>query len=74
MADEAKWSEALREFVERRESLGSHDERIFWDEYYGEEAFNKFALIEKATSWKCFLKWLDALDGSWCFRGQREAV
>jgi hypothetical protein len=36
--------------------------------------FNKFVLTEKAKSWDQFLRWLDELRGSWCFRGQREAT
>lgn len=70
---EAKWSHALRTFVERLETLKPH-ERIA-DEYSGEKGFQNFVLTEPATCWDDFLQWVNALEGgSWCFRGQREAV
>ncbi len=44
------------------------------DEYWGDNPFNNFVVTEKAKSWDHFLRWLDELQGSWCFRGQREAA
>jgi hypothetical protein len=43
-------------------------------EILGDEHLNHFVLTEKAKSWEHFLRWLDELQGSWCFRGQREAA
>jgi FRG domain-containing protein len=35
--------------------------------------FDAFVLTEQAASWDSFLGWLNELQGSWGFRGQREA-
>jgi hypothetical protein len=41
--------------------------------YIGDGRLEHFILTERATSWDDFLKWLNELEGAWCFRGQREA-
>jgi hypothetical protein len=51
----------------------SNNGEFLGDEYLGDNPFNNFVLTEKAKSWDDFLRWLDELRGSWCFRGQREA-
>ena len=42
-----------------------------WDR--NPDDFEKFVVVEHATSWTDFLQWLSELEGSWCFRGHREA-
>lgn len=44
------------------------------DEYWGDNPFDNFVVREKAKSWDDFLRWVEELQGSWCFRGQREAT
>lgn len=39
-----------------------------------DELFNRLILAERASTWADFLAWLSELQGSWCFRGQRESV
>lgn len=39
----------------------------------GDNPFPRFVLTERAESWGGFIEWLNELQGSWCFRGQREA-
>jgi FRG domain-containing protein len=71
--DHAKWLESLRDFLGRREAAGT--DAPFMDEYSGEEAFEKFVLSGSAETWEDFHTWMRTLDeGSWCFRGQREAA
>ena len=36
--------------------------------------FNKLIWTETAKSWQDFLDWIRELQGSWCFRGQRESA
>lgn len=62
------WSESLREFVENWSS--EPDSR---DRYLGDAPFDRFVVTELARSWGDFLAWVRELQGSWCFRGQREA-
>jgi hypothetical protein len=61
------WSEKLRAFVAK---LKADPHRPL-----GDEPFDAFVLTEPqpAASWEAFLHWCSELDGSWCFRGQREA-
>lgn len=62
------WSHQLKAFVETwKQNPTSH-------EYLGDGTFPRFVLTEQATSWDDFLRWLNELKGSWCFRGQREAA
>jgi len=63
----ANWSQHLRVFVDEWK-LNPKGE-----EYIGDRPFDKFVLTEQAASWDAFLGWLNELQGSWCFRGQREA-
>jgi hypothetical protein len=60
------WSQKLREFV-----------KDWWnaeqDGRAGDEPFDKLVLTERAASWGEFLAWVNELQGSWCFRGQRNA-
>jgi hypothetical protein len=51
----------------------SRSREFLGDEYWGDNPFSNFVLAEKAKSWGHFLRWLEELQGSWCFRGQREA-
>jgi len=39
-----------------------------------DELFSKLVWTETATSWQEFLNWIRELQGSWCFRGQRESA
>jgi hypothetical protein len=66
------WAQALREFVEGW-SRARQDGRHLGNEYIGDEPFENFVLTESAASWDAFLAWLNELQGSWCFRGQRDA-
>ncbi|MGA2327982.1 MAG: FRG domain-containing protein [Bryobacteraceae bacterium] len=58
------WAQTLRTFVAGWRS-GE-------DEYLGDRPFDKFVLTEHAASWEAFVEWLNELQGTWCFRGQRE--
>lgn len=42
-------------------------------QFIGATPFPRFVLSEEATSWDDFQKWLEELQGTWCFRGQRES-
>jgi hypothetical protein len=39
-----------------------------------DELFIKLVCTETAKSWQDFLDWIGELQGSWCFRGQRESA
>jgi len=39
-----------------------------------DEPFSKLVWTETAKSWQDLLEWIGELQGSWCFRGQREAA
>jgi len=41
--------------------------------YHADEPFPHFVLTERADSWRACLDWLSELQGSSCFRGQRES-
>jgi hypothetical protein len=43
------------------------------EEYIGDGPFDEFVLTEQGASWDDFLRWVNELQGSWCFRGQRES-
>jgi hypothetical protein len=60
------WSDRLREFLK---GWNTRD-----DAYIGHNPFSNFVLTEEASSWDEFLAWLGELDGTWCFRGQRDAT
>ena len=62
------WSNQLRSYVD--EWRNNPDA----EEYIGDGPFENFVLIEQAESWAHFERWLDDLQGRWCFRGQREAT
>src|SRR6266567_172308 len=67
------WSSNFVTFVNKWSEKWKNEE--YRDEkYWGDNPFDNFVLTEKAKSWDHFLRWLDELQGSWCFRGQREAV
>jgi hypothetical protein len=61
------WPQQLRAFVDK---LKADPNRPL-----GDEPFEHFVLAEAAPvlSWEAFLNWLNELEGSWCFRGQRQA-
>jgi hypothetical protein len=67
----ADWSSQLREFLSAWKAKQSPG----YDPYLGDDdtTFPRFVHTEQAGSWNGFVKWLSELDGSWCFRGQREA-
>ena len=67
------WSRNFITFVNEWKRKSKNGEFI-GDEYLGDNPFNNFVVTEKAKSWEHFLRWLDELQGSWCFRGQREAA
>jgi len=66
----SNWLQELREFVKQLKTATAAAER---ECYLGDRPFDKFAPIEQAASWKDYMEWLEELQGSWCFRGQREA-
>ncbi|MEP6644712.1 MAG: FRG domain-containing protein [Acidobacteriaceae bacterium] len=68
MPTPADWSEKLQAF------LNTWKQNPRSDEYLGDGPFIQFVLTEQAASWDDFLIWLRELEGSWCFRGQREAA
>jgi len=65
------WSKGLRKFVEGW--LEAPKNEPLSDDYLGDAPFDKFVLTESVSSWNEFLKWVNQLQGSWCFRGQRDA-
>jgi hypothetical protein len=65
------WSERLREFV--KGLWQASKEGRLADEDLGDGPFDRFVLTESATTWDEFLVWVQELQGSWCFRGQRDA-
>jgi hypothetical protein len=67
------WSENFRTFVNDWKRKSKNGEFLD-DEYWGDNPFNHFGVTERAKSWEHFLRWLDELQGCWCFRGQREAT
>lgn len=67
------WSKSLINFVNEWKRKSKNNEYID-DGYLGDNPFHKFVVTDKAKSWDQFLRWLDELHGSWCFRGQREAA
>lgn len=67
------WSPNLTTFVNEWKRKSTNGE-FLGDEYLGDNPFHNFVLAEKAKTWEHFLRWLDELQGSWCFRGQREAA
>jgi FRG domain len=63
------WAERFDTFIRKfKENSGA-------EEYLGEQPFPNFVLTEPepATSWEDFLRWVNELDGTWCFRGHRES-
>lgn len=68
-----EWSSNFATFVNDWKWKSNNGEFI-GDEYLGDNPFSHFVLTEQAKSWDHFLQWLDELQGSWCFRGQREAT
>ncbi len=68
-----EWSRNFLTFVTAWKRKSKSGE-FLGDEYMGDNPFNNFVVTEKAKSWDHFLRWLDELQGSWCFRGQREAA
>jgi len=62
------WSEKLKQFVEewKRNPNG--------EQYIGDTPFATFVVAEPANSCPDFIAWLGELQGSWCFRGQREVA
>src|SRR6266567_3594050 len=67
------WSANFTTFVNEWKRKSKSGE-FLGDEYWADNPFNNFVVTEKAKSWDDFLRWLDELRGSWCFRGQREAA
>lgn len=67
------WPENFATFVNdwKRESANW---AVQGEEYLGDNPFDHFVVTEEAKSWDHFLRWLDELQGYWCFRGQREAA
>jgi FRG domain len=64
------WSEQFNVFV-KKFKVNSELE-----EYLGERPFGNFVLTEPepASSWNDYLRWVNELQGRWCFRGQRESA
>jgi hypothetical protein len=60
------WAQTLRAFVEGWWTATEQG-------VAGDAPFLKFVLTEHAESWEQFLGWVNELQGSWCFRGQRDA-
>ncbi len=63
------WLQKRNERVKLLKQLGSSD-RTF---YLSDDPLKDFTYTESVKSWSEFLQWLSELQGSWCFRGQREA-
>ena len=69
----AKWSDRFTIFAGEWKRKSKAREFIA-DEYLGDNPFNNVVLTEQANAWDDFLRWIDELQGSWCFRGQQEAT
>ena len=67
----SNWSQQLKEFVQKWKAERDLSEQ---EKYLGDRPFDNFVLTEAATSWQNYLDWLEELQGSWCFRGQRESA
>ena len=68
MRTASDWCDRFRAFVDAMKR-NSHA-----GEYIGDNSFHNFALTDQAESWPEFIEWASELNGTWCFRGQREAV
>lgn len=66
----SNWCKQQREFVQKWKAETARSEQ---EKYLGDQPFENFVLTEPATSWQDYLEWLEELQGSWCFRGQRES-
>jgi hypothetical protein len=64
------WSQTLRAFVAE---LKAKPAEHLPAERLGDGPFDKFVLTEHAGGWEEFIEWLNELQGTWCFRGQRES-
>lgn len=67
MPTSAEHVEQLRRFVE------AWKQNPHARQYIGDNPFLNFVLTDVVSSWDGFLEWVHQLQGSWCFRGQREA-
>ena len=66
-----QWSQNLTAFIaewDRKRKAGEDHA------YLGDAPFPNFVLTSKAKSWNDCLRWIAELEGSWYFRGQREAA
>jgi hypothetical protein len=66
------WSQNFTAFVAEWKRKSDSGEYIGY-EYLADNPFAHFVVVEKAESWDAFLRWIDELEGCWCFRGQGEA-
>jgi hypothetical protein len=64
-----EWAERFDRFVRK------FKENSMAEEYLGEQPFPNFVLTEPepAASWDDYLRWVNELEGTWCFRGHRES-
>jgi hypothetical protein len=67
MPTSAEHTEHLRRFIQAWKQNPNG-----W-EYVGDNPLHNFVLTDVVSSWGGFLEWINQLQGSWCFRGQREA-
>jgi hypothetical protein len=63
------WRQQLSEHIGALNKLDSFGRLS----YLGDNPLENFAYTEQVINWDEFLLWLNGLEGSWCFRGQRES-
>ena len=68
----SNWIPQLREFVQKWKAATDPSARAKYLRL-GDRLFDNFVLTEQASSWRECSEWLSDLQGSWCFRGQRES-
>lgn len=66
----SNWSDTLRQYIQKWEAATLRGDL---EDYWGDRPFENFISIEHVTTWDEYRAWVDELQGSWCFRGQRES-
>ena len=67
------WFQQFNDFVKEFKAVMSGPDRGAQEPFHGDGPFDRFVLSESAASWHDFQQWLSELEGTWCFRGQRES-
>ncbi|MBJ6727172.1 DUF429 domain-containing protein [Geomesophilobacter sediminis] len=73
MARSCNWSQQLQQVATEWKMAMAGTDRVAQEPFLGDRPFGKFVFTEHAGSWSDFQKWVDGMEGSWGFRGQRES-